>query len=256
MSWVSLITDLGFHDPYLGVIKANIWSVQPSIKFIDITHSIKPHDIVSAGWILKNTYKECPKGTIHLVNVLTNFNNNGSYIVFQYDGYTFVGPNNGVFSLAFDKLPTEIYEYKIESHTAESLKFILTSMIDHIVKGKALADLGDQVSNLILRIQLQPVINKYMIRGSVIYIDQFENVVLNITRDQFEKARGGRRFSIFIKRNDPINIISKTYQDVSMGEALCHFNAFDYLEISVNGGSAASLLGLHKDEMIQIDFAD
>jgi len=254
MNWVSLITDFGLSDPYLAQLKASVWSKQPEVRFIDISHDIKPHDIVSAGWILKNTFKDCPPGTIHFVSVLNNYNNNSSYILFRHEGHYFIGPNNGVFSLAFEKLPQDIYEIKSEPFDAHSLKSILVKIIDHISRQRSMEELGDQVKNLIMRIQLQPVINKFMIRGSVIYIDHFENVIINITKDQFEKARAGRRFSIFIKRNDPITEISHTYQEVGMGETLCLFNSFDHHEIAINGGHAASMLGLAVDEMIQIDF--
>jgi len=254
MNWVSLITDFGHSDPYLAQLKASVWSTQPEVRFIDISHDIKPHDIVSAGWILKNTFKDCPVGTIHFISVLNNYNNNASHILFQYEGHYFIGPNNGVFSLAFEKLPQDIFEIKSEPFDAHSLKAILVKTIDHISNLRPIEDLGHPVKNLIMRIQLQPVINKYMIRGSVIYIDHFENVILNISKEQFEKARAGRRFSIFIKRNDPITEISSTYQEVGVGETLCLFNSFDHLEIAIHGGHAASMLGLAIDEMIQIDF--
>ena len=93
-----------------------------------------------------------------------------------------------------------------------------------------------------------------MIRGSVIYIDHYENVVVNITREQFEKNRAGRDFSIYIKRNDAIREISTRYQDVPVGETLCLFNSNQYLEIAIHAGSAASMLGLTVDETVQIDF--
>ncbi len=256
MAWVSLITDFGTTDPYLGQIKGSILSRQPNVQFIDLTHHIKPHDIVSAGWILKNTYKDTPKGTIHIISVLNNYNKNGSYLVFEQEGYIFIGPNNGVFSLAFDKLPNQIYEYFDEDQRSFSVKKSLSNIIDLILSHRSLHTFGSEVRNMIMRIQLHPVINKYMIRGSVIYIDHYENVVINITREQFEKVRAGRHFSIFIKRNDPISKISYTYQDVPAGESLCLFNSFDHLEIAINGGCAASMLGLAVDEMIQIDFLE
>jgi S-adenosyl-L-methionine hydrolase (adenosine-forming) len=252
MQWISFITDFGLKDPYLGQLKGSLLSKRPDLGFIDISHFIKTHDIVSAGWLLKNTYQDMPPGSIQLVSVLNNYANLGSLIVFQYDQYTFVGPNNGIFSLAFEKLPADIYEVKLPGPF--SIKKSLVHCIEHLTSGKAMHDIWPPVKNLIVRIQLQPVINKFMIRGSVIYIDQYENVILNITRQQFEQARANREFSIWIKRNDPIQNISESYQSVSVGESLCLFNSFDHMEIAIHGGPAASILGLAVDEMIQIDF--
>ncbi|MEP7320803.1 MAG: SAM-dependent chlorinase/fluorinase [Saprospiraceae bacterium] len=254
MSWVSLITDFGWKDPYIGQLKGSMWAINENLRFIDYTHDLKPHDIVTAGWILKNSYKDAPKGTIHIVSVLNNYNNMHSYLVFAYQGYYFVGPNNGVFSLAFEKLPTDIIEVIEEKSNSFSVKSVLSTIVAHITNEQPLHELGAQVRNLIMRIQLQPVINKYMIRGSVIYVDQYGNVIVNITRDQFEKTRAGRPFTVYTKRNDPIHQISQTYQDVPLGETVCLFNSGNYLEISIHGGAAASMLGLGVDEMVQVDF--
>lgn len=254
MQCVTLISDLGLTDPSVGQLKGAMVSRWNDLQFIDFTHDIKPHDIVTAGWVLKNSYQEAPPGSIHVVSVLNNYHNAHSYLAFEYDGHYFVGPNNGVFSLAFEKLPRDIYEFKAESGTVYSVKKILSLMVGHLAAQRPIHELGNPVRNLILRIQLQPVINKYMIRGSVIYIDHYENVVVNITREQFEKNRAGRDFSVYIKRNDAIREISTHYQDVPVGETLCLFNSNNYLEIAIHAGTAASMLGLSVDETVQIDF--
>ncbi len=254
MLWVSLITDLGTDDAYVGQLKGRMLSALPDLRFIDFTHSIYAHDIVTAGWVLKNCYQDAPLGTIHMVSVLNNYNNMHSYLAFEYQGYYFVGPNNGIFSLAFEKLPVEIYEVIDDIGTSFSTKQVYTKMITHLATEKPLSELGSPVRNLIMRIHLQPVINKYMIRGSVIFIDHYDNVVINITKDQFEKTRAGRSFSIYMKRNDPVYRISNSYQEVPVGETLCLFNSSNYMEIAIHGGKAASMLGLTVDEMVQIDF--
>ncbi|MDZ4707765.1 MAG: SAM-dependent chlorinase/fluorinase [Saprospiraceae bacterium] len=254
MQWVTLISDLGLTDPSVGQLKGAMVARWADLQFIDLTHDIKPHDIVTAGWVLKNSYQDAPAGSIHVVSVLNNYHNAHSYLAFEYDGHYFVGPNNGVFSLAFEKLPRYIYEYKTETSPIFSVKKILSHMVSHLAAQKPIQELGNPVRNLILRIQLQPVINKYMIRGSVIYIDRYENVVVNITREQFEKNRAGRDFSVYIKRNDAIREISTHYQDVPVGETLCLFNSNNYLEIAIHAGTAASMLGLSVDETVQIDF--
>lgn len=256
MRWITLISDFGLADPSAGRLKGAMLKQDPNLKFLDITHEIKPHDIVTAGWVLKNSYRDAPEGSVHVISVLNNYNNTHSYLAFEYQGYFFIGPNNGIFSLAFEKLPMDIYEYTDPAGNSFSVKEVLSHMVGHIITGKPLSELGPPVRNLIMRIQLQPVITRHMIRGSVIYIDRYGNVVVNITRDQFEKTRAGREFSIYMKRNDTIHRISDNYQEVAVGETLCLFNSGNYLEIAIHAGNAAGMLGLSVDETIQIDFFD
>ena len=92
------------------------------------------------------------------------------------------------------------------------------------------------------------------IRGSVIYVDHYENVIVNVQKELFERVRNGRHFQLFFKRHDPITQLSRQYHDVSIGETLCLFNDAGYLTIAINMGKAASLLGLKLDDMVQIDF--
>jgi S-adenosylmethionine hydrolase len=91
---------------------------------------------------------------------------------------------------------------------------------------------------------MQPINDDNILEGQIIYIDNFENVIVNITRKQFEKQRRGRKFKILFLRDETINKISKSYADVHEGEKLAFFNSADFLEIAVNKGNAAGLFGL------------
>ncbi len=95
-----------------------------------------------------------------------------------------------------------------------------------------------------MRNNLQPLTGEDYIEGQIIHIDNFENVVVNITREQFHAQRNGRRFAIFFRRDEMITQISETYADVAEGQKLALFNAAGYLEIAVNKGNAAGLFGL------------
>ena len=113
--------------------------------------------------------------------------------------------------------------------------------------------LGNPAKDILQRITFQPVIAPSQIRGAVIYIDNYDNVVSNVTRDLFEKVGRGRPFQLYFKRHDPILSLSKHYNDVPIGETLCLFNS-DYLEVAINMGKAAELFGLKIEDTIQIDF--
>ncbi len=256
MTIVTLTSDLGCTDYYAGAVKGSILNESPDVQIVDITHEVPSHDIVQGAFILKNAYQHFPIGTIHLISVHNNYNYQNSYVIFENDGYFFVGPNNGLFSLIFDKLPTDVYEIGKEEKGALPVTKIFRKAVRQIVAGDTLNEIGDPVKNLVLRMNLQPVVTRSNIRGSVIHIDKFDNLILNITKEIFEKACNNREFALYFKRFDPITKICDHYFDVPVGETLCLFNSSGHLEISINMGKAASLLGVKVDETVQIDFYD
>ena len=107
---------------------------------------------------------------------------------------------------------------------------------------------------MVQRITFQPVISPNRIRGAVIYIDQYENVISNISRELFERIGKNREFELYFKRHDPILKLSRNYFDVAVGETLCLINSAEYLELAINMGKASSMLGLKLEDTIQIDF--
>lgn len=101
---------------------------------------------------------------------------------------------------------------------------------------------------------LQPVIEGDVIRGSVIYIDSFQNVITNITKDLFTKQQKNRKFSLYFRRNESISSLSWHYNEVPEGEKLCLFGISNHLEIAINKGNASGLLGLHLGDIVRIEF--
>lgn len=255
MAIITLTTDFGLHDYYVGVIKGAILCQNPNVNIVDISHNIDAYDIVQASFIIKNTYKAFPKDTVHIVSVNNFINTEKSFIAIRHKGYYFIGPDNGIFSLVFEEKPTEVFQLDItDALRGFPLKDIFAKAVHHITSNKPFEEIGEKVPRIQERITLQPVLSKSQIRGSVIHIDNYENVIVNIPFVLFEQIAGGRRFEIFFKRYDPITSICEHYNDVPVGETLCLFNSTGYLEISVNLGKAASLHNLKIDDTIQIDF--
>ncbi len=257
MNIVTLTTDFGWQDYYVGIIKGSILSHQKPVIFADITHDIENHNIVQTSYILKNAYGSFPKGTIHLISVHNFYQAKPRFVFIQFDGHYFIGPDNGIFSLIFDQKPSEIYE--LENHISGEvfgIKDVFAEAIGHILEGKPLAKIGKKTSKLLERLSLRPITGKDQIRGSVTHIDTYKNVILNIDADLFHRIGKKRPFELYFKRYDPITRISKNYADVPIGEVLCLFNSAGLLELSVNMGQAATLFGLEVDEAIQIDFLE
>ena len=254
MPIVSISSDLGLKDYYLAVLKGTILQKSENLQIVDISHNIENYNIVQAAFILKNAYKSFPKGSIHLVSVKNYHQESNSFLAIRYDGHYFIGPDNGVFSLMFEDLEEDIYELNYDNFSTTELPLLYAQAIGHIVNKLPFNEIGLPLEEIVRKISLQAVISKNQIKGSVIYIDNYENVIINITRDLFEKVREGRSFSIYFKRHNPITQISNCYNEVAIGESLCRFNGANNLEIAINMGKAASLLGLYIDETVQVDF--
>lgn len=252
MQIVTLTTDFGLDDYYVALLKGALLRQSPNLQLIDVSHNVKPYDIVQGAFVLKNTYSSFPVGTIHIITV-NNSSEGMSLICLKHEGQYFIGPDNGIFSLVFSKMP-DAYRLDSEKESPFPIQKTLANTVQHLVAGQPLHEIGFPAGETVQRIALQPVLSHSQIRGSVIYVDHYENVTINIPKDLFEKVRNGRQFALFFKRNDPITHLSRHYTDVPVGETLCLFNFAGFLEIAVSMGKASSLLGLKLDDMVQVDF--
>ena len=255
MPIVTLTSDFGQTDYYAALVKGNLLSQQPDLTLIDITHNVKNYDIVQAAFILKNAYSGFPKGTIHLVSVNTFYRTDFCYLALRYDDHYFVGPDNGIFSLLFGNPTKDVYEleYDVTNETLP-VKRVFAQAVKHICGGMPFNEIGVPVESIEQRITFQPVTTATQIRGSVIHVDNYQNVITNITKELFKQIGKKRPFSISFRRHEPISRISVNYADVPVGEPLCWFNSAGYLEIAINMGRASELLGLDVDHQVQIDF--
>jgi S-adenosylmethionine hydrolase len=257
MPLVSLISDFGTKDHYVAVLKACLLRRNLNTTIVDITHEIQPFDIVQGAFILKNSWNQFPAGTVHIAAINLFFAERNEFIAFERDGHFFVGPNNGIFTLIFDDLfASEIVQVPYDPEEDYPLQNALANAASKLMEDPDLDMVGTSLLNLEKKISVSAVVNESQIRATVVHIDDYGNVIVNVEKALFEKVRRDRDFGIYFKPNDPIREISIEYSDVPIGDVLCFFNSGSYLEIAINKGSAAALLGLKKDEAIQIDFYD
>lgn len=253
MHLVTLTTDFGTQDYYVGALKGALLRRAPGITLVDISHHIKPFDIVQGALVVENTWKEFPEGTIHLIGVNCVYQPDYRFVAARHAGHYFLAPDNGLLTILFQHIePTDSRTLRPEEHEHFAVKNVFSMAVAHLVEGRPFEELGEHPAPLLERISLQPVITPARIRGTVIHVDNFDNVVVNIRRDVFEQALNGRPFSLFFKRNDPIVKLSDNYCDVAVGEQLCLFNTAGFLEIAVNMGRAATLLGLKVEDVVEV----
>lgn len=250
---LTLTTDFGREDFHLPRLRGRLLSECPVLQMVDISHEIPTYDIVSAAFVFTRSWTHFPPGTIHLLSVYDYYQPRGRFLVTSHGGHFFIGPDNGIFSLIFGVVPEQTYVLDGYDGTT-SLYNIYARAVAHLAGGGELAEIGPLATKIAERLAFKPVIGANYIRGAVVFIDRYANATTNISRARFEEIGKGRGFQLLIKRMAPLDGLSFRYHDVPEGEPLCRFDTDGFLEIAVNLGKAAPLLGIAVEDMVQIEF--
>lgn len=256
MPLITLTTDWGTTDYFVGAFKGDLLTACPDATIIDISHNIAAHDLVPGAFIFKNAWQHFPKGTVHVCAVSGTSDIPSPLIAINYSGHYFIGVDNGFFSLVLDEAPEEAYFIlNAKGHKVVQNSAVLASSAAYLAKGGKISEMGEKMTALVEKSLLRPVTEESIIRGSVIYTDSHGNLVTNITKSLFERISRGREFDIILKtREYIISEISVDYFDASRGNLLAFYNEAGFLEIAINHGNAGMLLGLHYSDIIRVEF--
>lgn len=275
MAIITLTTDFGEKDYFAGAIKGAIYSELPDVKLVDISHSISPFNVSEAAYIIQSAYRSFPKGTIHLIGIDAELSPENKHIAVKLDDHYFICANNGIMSmLCMEISPDKIVEINIHDRIESSFPVldVFVKVACHIARGGTLEVIGKPITNIKPIKNLKPFVNKEQnqIIGNVIYIDNYGNVVTNISRKFFEQIQKHRRYEIYA-RNYKFNHIYKKYNDIvnfdipenkrhDEGKKLVVFNSADYLEVAIyksnplTVGSASTLMGLRINDTVTVNF--
>ena len=257
MAIITLTSDWGLKDHYTGAVKGAILKLIPDALIVDISHHIPAFDLNQAAFIIRNSYPNFPEGTIHILAINTEAAVETPHTLVCHHGHYFIGADNGIFSLLFDDKPEKIIELDImqdSDYFTFSTRDVFVKVACHIAGGNPLEQLGFPKENILRKMAFQPVIQGDMIKGKVIYIDNYENVFINITEALFKSAVKNHKFAItFRSHNYRITEISKSYKDVNQGDMLALFSTSGYIEIAIREGKASSLLGLKMDQLVTVE---
>ncbi len=254
MAILTLTSDWGTRDYYTGAVKGRILSQLPETTIVDITHEIEPFNSIEAAYIIKNTFKNFPDGSVHLIGMNTEESISRPHTVAFYDGHYFIGTDDGIFSMIFEHEPNEMVEMEIIQETENFTfsgrdRFVKAAV--HLLEGKPMKELGSPKKELTQKLLFEPVVDKDSIRGVVMHVDSYENLITNIPRELFKKTVGNRHFSISL-RSVSVDKISTSYDDAPPGEVVALFASNNVLEIAINKGKAASLLGMKWNDAVLI----
>ncbi|MEO6329638.1 MAG: SAM-dependent chlorinase/fluorinase [Ginsengibacter sp.] len=247
MPIITLTSDIGQQDFLVGAIKGQLLQVNPNFTIADITHSLSPFNYPQAAYVCRNAIKNFPEQTFHIV--LTNlFDNRHEHLLLIKHNKQYIGcADNGLITMILEELPSEYVALPLSISSQKNTLYyasVFANAFSAILSGKSLAEIGDINVSIQVKNHLRPLLDNNWIEGQIIFIDNFENVIINITKEEFEEQRRGRNFKIVFKRDEVIDKISDTYSAVPESEKLALFNSAGYLEIAINKGNAAGLFGL------------
>jgi hypothetical protein len=272
MSIITLTTDYGLKDHFVGALKGKILSELSDVTIIDISHQIDAFNVAEASYIINASYSSFPKGTVHLIGVDIELNKENQHIAILWNDQYFICADNGILSILIQKIiPQKMVAINIHDRLPSNATDIevFVKVACHLANGGNLNVIGKDISSIKTISELQPVIQSNTIKGHVIYIDHFGNVVTNISKKLFLETGKGRPYEILFKNKSLKNIFAR-YSDIANtgrypikdyeGQKLAIFNENDFLEIAIfrsnpeNVGSAKTLLGLNYRDVITIEF--
>ena len=269
---ITLTTDFGTSDVYVGVMKGVILNINPNVQIVDITHAIPPQEIHEAAFTINSAYRYFPKGTIHVIVVDPGVGSDRQAIVCRSDSAFFVCPNNGVLTYLLQDIETE------ETCTADAVvienpdyllphisntfhgRDVFAPVAAHLSLGVQLAEIGTPIHDFV-RLPLPTIQSSNgTLTGQIIKVDSFGNLITNISEDilasfLFSSTQNKGLIDQLCKHTDTIKFeirigntslkkLNGSYAESNAGEPLAIIGSFGLLEIAINLGSAESRLGL------------
>ena len=274
MPIITLTTDFGIKDHFVSAVKGAIYSELPEAKIVDVSHEISPFHSTEAAYVIQNAYKNFPKGSIHVIGVDSELTPENKHIAVLLDGHYFVCADNGIIHLIASQFkPEKIVEINIQTTTSNfPVLDVFVPVACHISRGGMLDVVGKSISDIKSLQGMSPIVNigGAQIVGAVIYIDNYGNVITNITQKLFEDTRKGRNYTInarsaifrkvFNRYSDAINFTLEKNKREEDGKKIAIFNSSGYLELAIyksnpkTVGGAASLFGLDYRDSVSITF--
>jgi S-adenosylmethionine hydrolase len=246
MPLITLTSDIGSPDYLVGALKAQLLQLNPDFQIIDISHNIPPFNYPQAAYVCRSAIKNFPEFSYHLILVNLFEKKPEQLLLAFHDNQYLLCADNGLLTMILEENPEMVMGIPLPAGTVNTIQLaaVMGNTVNQLVNGESIKNIGNAEVKYLEKRHLRPTLDNNVIESQIIFIDSFENVIVNITREQFEEQRQGRKFRIAFKRDEIIDRISETYADVLEGEKLALFNSAGYLEIAINKGNAAGLFGL------------
>lgn len=264
MAIITLCTDFGIQDEYVGVLKGVMLSVNPSVSIVDLSHSIPPQDVIGAAYLLRASYACFPKGSLHAVIVDPGVGTERAIVAARFDGYLFLAPDNGLLPLVWNKhIPEELVAVensnlfrKPVSHTFHG-RDIFAPVAAHLAHAPDLRNIGRSIDPSRLRQlkhngpRLEP---ERGITGVIVAIDRFGNLITNIDASLLDRLASRTAFRRMVIRlgEHRIQGLTDRYADGAPGDPIALIGSRNCLEVAVNCGNAAEILHVARGDGILV----
>ena len=251
---ITLLTDFGTADYFVAAVKGVILTINPQVSLVDITHEVPPQDIESGAFTLLTCYNDFPPGTIHVAVVDPGVGSVRRGIVVRAGSHYFVGPDNGLFSYICDcESSCEVFELKSEKYFRPSPspsfhgRDVFAPVAASLSTGVKPEQFGPRIKDEVRLAPLAPVKDQDgSLRGRIIHIDHFGNCITNFTRSDIPNSP---RVELRVKRRI-IRTVRKFFADGPSDDLFAIWGSAGFLELSLNGGSAATLLRAHRGDPV------
>ena len=274
MAVITFTSDYGLIDHRVAAVKGKILSLKEEVQIIDISHEIQAYNLLQTAYIVRNAYSFFPKGTVHIISVDSFFRKERKCILYKCDGHYFIAADNGVLSLIFfDQKPEQVYEITFNNRFDDEVNFTSTDVFVpvavHLQNGGLPEVIGRKFKSPKQLSFPRAVYNESekMIIGEIMYIDNFGNVVSNISKKFFEQHGLASENYIIKFRNLALSKVYNQYTELVNdwqkeneyhGKSAAVFNDADLLELTIYKGNvhngAKTLFGLKVGENIYIEF--
>jgi S-adenosylmethionine hydrolase len=255
---ITLTTDFGTRDHFVGAMKGVILGISPRVRIVDITHEIAPQQVSEAAFAISQAWRYFPKGTIHVVVVDPGVGSARRPILCETEGQFFIAPDNGVLSMIYDSAPHKVRILSNEKLFLKKVsktfhgRDVFAPAAANLSRGLAPAKFGKPIHDAVRSILLKPTpLSNNHWSGVVLHADRFGNLITNFHIAEFpallkhpmELRAGSQR----------ITRLAATYADTAIGELFAIIGSSEYVEVVVNQGSAAKMLGLGTGSSVELE---
>jgi S-adenosylmethionine hydrolase len=250
---ITLTTDFGVSDHFVGVMKGVILGIQPAAQLIDISHGVQPYDVGSGAFTIAQAYRYFPKKTIHIVVVDPGVGSARRPLLAEMAGQYFIAPDNGVLSMVFAREEAALKQSRVRHITNERYflhpvsrtfhgRDVFSPVAAHLAAGVTPAQFGKRIEDYLrLSFDAPTRTGKHVWRGAILKADHFGNLATNFHIDQFPSIRT-HAFALRVGVED-ITRLALTFSECAPGELFVVVGSSGYLEVAASQGSAAKALG-------------
>lgn len=250
LSLVTFISDYGYRDAHVAIVKAALWKLVPTATVLDGSHGIAAYDIMEAAVILRQLIYNTPEGTFHLVGLENGHDEKPpSFIAACWNGHYILTADHGLISLLGNVGTLESVSLKHDTTSFGTIHTLVPALAA-LLGGTPLSTLGPSVKPVRM-LGREPHLTPEGISGSVMYIDQFGNLYTNITKSFLDLHASNRTCRVQVGRHI-LPHFHQHYGEVDEGELLAYFAHDNFLCVAIHGGKASSLLGMRVDSPVRV----